>query len=197
MKKVTSRFIAVLLMAVMASATMIAADWAAFDLKGKVKSVTYYNYSCPYMWPYNDEVKKVSFNASGKVIAPRHVKVVRNKKGVAINFKYYMADWGEWFDQELTYDSNGRVIRRCSGGVDGGGCDENYYDEKGRLYQSIVNAEVEGEEIRIVTYYEYKSFDAKGNWTKRVCTTTTSYISGEFPSETTTSTETRKIVYYK
>ena len=62
----------VILIATMASATMIAADWNAFDLKGRVKSVTYYNSSSPYMWPYNEEVCKYSFNAAGNVIAPKY-----------------------------------------------------------------------------------------------------------------------------
>ena len=40
MKKGTIRLMVVLLMAVMASATMKAADWGFYDLKGKVKRVT-------------------------------------------------------------------------------------------------------------------------------------------------------------
>ena len=64
MKTGIIKLVVVLLMATLASATMIAADWNAFDLKGKVKSVTYYNYSSPYMWPYNDEVRKYSFNSA-------------------------------------------------------------------------------------------------------------------------------------
>ena len=194
--KQLKRIMMMLLMTMTASTTMMAADWAVFGLKGKVKSVTYYNWSCPYMWPYQTEVKKISFNRAGNAIAPQCVKIVRNKKGIIKNIKYYFSDFEDWFDQEIIFDADGRVIRVCSSGIDGGGCDELYYDEDGRVSQSITNSCVEGEDITIITTYTYSSFDAKGNWTKRTCQTTSSYASGAFPTETTTKTESRKIIYY-
>ena len=66
--------------------------------------------------------------------------------------------------------------------------------EKGCVYKLIVNAEVEGEEYREVTTFDYTSFDSKGNWTKRVKMTTISYP-GE-PDQTSAELETRKIEYY-
>lgn len=197
MKRVVFKSLVVSLLLAMVSSTMLAADWSAFGLKGKVKSVTYYNCSFPYMWPYNEEIEKVSFNRAGVVVTPKYVKAIRNKKGVIVNFKYYMSDWGEWFDQKITYDSDGRVIRVASTGVDGGGCTEFHYDDKGLVYQLIINGSADGEDYTQIITITYKSFDAKGNWTKRVCKSTTSYNSGDYPSITDAVTETRKLFYYK
>ena len=185
-----------LLMITMASAKMKAADWNAFDLKGRVKSVTYYNWSSPYAWPYNEEVRKYSFNAAGYVIAPKDVRVIRNNSGVAIDFQYYLLDWDHWFDQSLSYNSNGRLVGVESRGVDGGSSKELHYDENGRVYMEIVHGFAEGDDYRIVINFKYISFDAKGNWIKRVKKSTTSYPGGGYPTETSTSTETRQIVYY-
>ena len=197
MKKCVIRFVLMLLMITMASATMKAADWNAFDLRGKVKSVTYYNRSSPFMWPYNEMVRTYSFNSAGIVNAPKDVRVIRNQSGVAINFKYYLLDWDYWFDQALTYDSNGRLVGVDFDGVDGGSSKELHYDENGRVYMEIVNGSAEGDDYKIVIYFKYVSFDSKGNWIKRVRKSTTSYPGGGYPTETTTSTETRQIVYYQ
>lgn len=197
MKAGVIRLVVVILIATMASATMIAADWNAFDLKGKVKSVTYYNSSSPYMWPYNDEVRKYSFNSAGDVIAPKGVRVIRNNSGVAIDFQYYLLDWNHWFDQSLSYNSNGRLVGVGFGGVDGGYSKELHYDENGRVYMETVNGSAEGDDYKIVIYFKYISFDAKGNWIKRVKKSTTSYPGGGYPTETSTSIETRQIVYYE
>ena len=197
MKTGIIKLVVVLLMATLASATMIAADWNAFDLKGKVKSVTYYNSSSPYMWPYNEEVCKYSFNAAGNVIAPKYIRVIRNQRGFAINFQYYLLDWNHWFDQSLSYNSNGRLVGVESRGVDGGSSKELHYDENGRVYMEIVHGFAEGDDYRIVINFKYISFDAKGNWIKRVKKSTTSYPGGGYPTETSTSTETRQIVYYE
>lgn len=197
MKAGVIRLVVVILIATMASATMIAADWNAFDLKGKVKSVTYYNSSSPYMWPYNKEVCKYSFNAAGNVIAPKYIRVIRNQRGFAINFQYYLLDWDHWFDQSLSYNSNGRLVGVKFGGVDGGYSKGLHYDENGRVYMETVNGSAEGDDYKIVIYFKYISFDAKGNWIKRVKKSTTSYPGGGYPTETSTSTETRQIVYYE
>lgn len=197
MKAGVIRLVVVILIATMASATMIAADWNAFDLKGKVKSVTYYNYSSPYMWPYNKEVCKYSFNAAGNVIAPKGIRVIRNKRGFAINFQYYLLDWNHWFNQVLTYNSNGRLEKVDSNTVDGGYSKEVRYDEEGRVYMEILREHAEGDDYQSVMRYEYISFDAKGNWTKRVNRTTTTYAENSYPADKTTSTETRQIVYYE
>jgi hypothetical protein len=197
MKAGVIRFLLILFVITMASSTMMAADWNAFDLKGRVKSVTYYNRSSPYMWPYNEEVRKYSFNISGYVIAPKDVKVIRNKSGVAINFQYYLLDWDHWFDQALTYSSNGRLVRVSSDNVDGGYSKEMYYDEQGRVSKEIVHGCAEGDDYQSVIRYEYISFDIKGNWIKRVSRTYTSYPGSGYPSGKSTEIETRQIIYYE
>ena len=187
MKTGVTRLIVALLMSTMAVATVEAADWNAFDLKGKVKSVTYYNRSSPYMWPYDDEVRTYSFDTAGKVKAPKNVKVIRNQKGVAIDFKYYMPDWDHWFSQKLTYNSNGTLKNVESDYVEGGIYQEFHYDKNGRVCKIVQKEYCEvGEEFTCTTFYEYISFDKKCNWTKRKSKTNGS-----------TNIETRKIVYYE
>lgn len=175
------------------AATVEITDWDVFDLKGKVKSVTYYNWSSPYMWPYNDNVRTYSFDVTGNVIAPKGVTVTRNQRGVAIDFLYYLPDWDSWFSQSLKYDSNGRLAGVDRDGVDGGSSSEFHYDENGRISKETKYECAEGDEWEVVKCYEYISFDAKGNWTKRICRETPIYIGAE-PS---TVTQTRQIVYYE
>ena len=186
MKTGVTRLIVALLMTTIASATVGAADWYAFDLKGKVKSVTYYNRSSPYLWPYNDEVRTYSFDTAGKVKAPKNIKVIRNKKGVAIDFKYYMPDWDYWFSQKLTYNSNGTLKNLEFQYFDGAIYQEFHYDKNGRVCKIAQKEYCEGEEYTSITFYEYISFDKKGNWTKRKSKTNGS-----------TNIETRKIAYYE
>ena len=168
-------------------------DLDAFDLKGKVKTVTYYNWSSPYMWPYNNEVCTYSFDVTGNVFAPRDVKITRNLRGEAIEFLYYLSDWDCWFKQSLKYDSNGRLARVDRSGVDGGSSSELQYDKKGRVYMETEHECAEGEAWDVVKCYEYISFDAEGNWTKRICRETPSYIG----AKQSIVTQTRKIEYYE
>lgn len=81
----------VLLLISLTTATISAADWGLFDLKGKVKSVTYTNGSCPYVWrdAKGYEVSVVSFSKEGKVIAPKGNKIIRNKKGHITDIQYH------------------------------------------------------------------------------------------------------------
>ena len=173
--------------------TVKTTDWDVFNLKGKVKTVTYYNWSSPYMWPCNYEVCTYSFDVTGNVFTPKDVKIARNLSGVAIEFQYYLSDWDCWFKQSLKYDSNGRLTGVDRGGVDGGSSSELHYDENGRVSMETEHECAEGEEWDVVKCYEYISFDAKGNWTKRICRETPSYIG----AEQSIVTQTRQIEYYE
>ena len=134
------RIMMMLLMAVLASSTMMAADWAFYELKGKVKSVTTTEIDSRYGEPFSFTKK---FTAAGKVIMDKGTKVTRDKKG--------------------------RIIKI-----------------------SVYSDEIEP--MWLSTKYKYNS---KGNWTKCTIKSTILYDNNEYPTETSTITQTRKIVYYK
>jgi hypothetical protein len=65
-------------------------------------------------------------------------------------------------------------------------CEEYFYDSNGRVSKKVCLTYGDGGNYTTTTYYEYVSFDAKGNWTKRIA---------KEPGNV--RTETRKIVYYE
>ena len=68
------------------------------------------------------------------------------------------------------------------------------YDEKGRVFMEIIHGHINEDEYYAETRFEYTSFDAKGNWTRRVAKTTATSYEGVKES---TLTETRQIEYYE
>lgn len=190
MKTRVIRLMVALLVTMMASASAMASDLSAFDLKGRVKSVTYYNWSAPYTWFPWDENGQItySFDTAGNVIVPQNMRVIRNSMGVAVDFQFYNC---YWFSQKLTYNSNGKLKKVESGDEEHVWHWEYFYDSNGRVCKKVLTAFGEDGEggfssSKTTTYYEYVSFDAKGNWTERIA---------KEPGNV--RTETRKIVYYQ
>lgn len=183
----------VLVLSMMASATAMAQDWGIFELKGKVKSVTY-DWCCPFngVASYDDAGQVVKFNTSGRVIVPEDGKIVRNNMGTAIDIQFYICE-GEiedWLNQKLVYDSEGRLQKVDTGGYECERYTKFVYDGEGNVTKKVDIEEADGDIYTMVTTYTYVSFDAQGNWTKRVATTTCDW------ADTETNTEVRTILYY-
>ena len=195
MKKDTSRFIAVLLMAVMASATMIAADWGFYGLKGKVKSVTETEVDSRYGEPYSFTRK---FNASGKVLLGKGTKISRDKKGRIIKISVYSDEIEPmWLSTDYKYNAKGQVISSSGNGLESYGSTTYEYDYEGQLVKEIESGEIEGTSYTSINTYTYDKFDSKGNWTKCTQIAKIIYDDAEYQNETCKITRTRKIVYYK
>lgn len=210
MKKLNVKLLMALLLISFTSATISAADWGLFDLKGKVKSVTYktsheYNNSCPYIWrdAKLNEVNVVSFSKEGKVIPPKGIKIIRNKRGHITDIKYLgeLAEGGTiWSSQEVARDSKERLTYLGQELYESS-CEYNhYYNEKGYVYKSVITGNVVEDEYKETITYTYDSFDDNGNWTKRTCKLVGKLTSGNGGyydnGKKETYTETRKITYY-
>ena len=184
-----------LLLTTLSSATAMAEDWKVFDLKGKVKSVTYNDYTCPFLGvaPYSDNGDVVTFDDSGRVIVPEDGNIIRDKNGVAINIQFYICEGeiDDWMDQKLKYDANGRLQKIDSGGYECQHYIELVYDPQGYVAKRIEIEEAEGDVYLKITTYEYISFDAEDNWTMRKAKTECDWADPE------TTIETRKIEYYE
>lgn len=195
MKTRVIRLMVALLLTTLSSATAMAEDWKIFDLKGKVKSVTYYDYTCPFsgVASYGDNSEVVTFDDSGRVIVPEDGNIIRDKNGVAINIQFYICE-GEidfWMNQELKYDTNGRLQKIDSEGYECQRQIELVYDPQGYVAKRMNIEEAEGDVYLMITTYEYMSFDAEGNWTMRKAKTECDWADPE------TKIETRKIEYYE
>ena len=205
MKKLSAKLLMALLLISFTTTTIFAADWGLFDLKGKVKSVTYSDYNhnycnnsaCPYYWgDWNStKNKKVSFTKEGKVIIPKGNKIIRNKRGhiTDIKFYYYHQAIGEWRwgSQEVRRDSKGRIYSQTGVDTEVSWKTTHSYNSKGYIYKSVEDifcAEVDG--LKCYITYTYQEFDDNGNWTKR--SVKRKYNDGTVE----THTETRKITYY-
>lgn len=194
MKTRVIRLMIALLLTTLSSATAMAEDWKIFDLKGKVKSVTYNDYTCPFLGVAsfgNGEV--VTFDDSGRVIVPEDGNIIRDKNGVAINIQFYICEGeiDDWMDQKLKYDTNGRLQKIDSGGYECQRYREFVYDPQGYVAKRMNIEEAEGEVHLEITTYEYISFDEEGNWTMRKAKTECDWADPE------TTIETRKIEYYE
>ena len=195
MKKGTIRLMVVLLMAVMASATMKAADWGFYDLKGKVKRVTETVVDSRYGDPFSHTIK---FNASGTVLLDKGTKISRDKKGRIIKISVYSDEIEPmWLSTEYKYNAKGQVISSSGNGLESYGTTTYEYDYDGRLVKEVLSGEVEGTCYTSINTYTYHSFDSKGNWTKCIQTAKIIYDDAEYENETSKITRTRKIVYYK
>lgn len=161
-----------------------AKDWGLFDVYGKVKSVTYYNGSCPF-GQYDNETVTVKFSKDAKVTStsPLKAKITRNPRNHAtgMDFRYNYT--------KIRRDSKERLTSYEMGGYEFFATDKFSYNKDG--YVSKKTHSAEGDDLSYVTTYTYESFDDNGNWTKR--TFKTKYEDGEVKS----GTQTRKIVYYK
>ena len=195
MKTRVIRLMVALLLTTLSSATAMAEDWKVFDLKGKVKSVTYNDYTCPFLGvaPYSDNGDVVTFDDSGRVIVPEDGNIIRDKNGVAINIQFYICEGeiDDWMDQKLKYDANGRLQKIDSGGYECQHYIELVYDPQGYVAKRIEIEEAEGDVYLKITTYEYISFDAEDNWTMRKAKTECDWADPE------TTIETRKIEYYE
>lgn len=189
------RIMMMLLMAVLASSTMMAADWAFYELKGKVKSVTTTEIDSRYGEPFSFTKK---FTAAGKVIMDKGTKVTRNKKGRIIKISVYSDEIEPmWLSTKYKYNSKGQVVSSSGEGLESYGSTTYEYDYDGRLAKVMQSGETEGTPYTSINVYTYNSFDSKGNWTKCTIKSTILYDNNEYPTETSTITQTRKIVYYK
>lgn len=193
--KTALRLMAVIVLSMMAT-TAMAQDWDIFELNGKVKSVTYYDGCCPFIGVSTGSYERqvVTFDAYGRVITPRNGKIVRNNLGVAKNIQYYFNEV-ESGEQELIYNSMGLLIHINSAGCECCTNTELTYNSNGCVSSMMTIGEGEGDGWTEMIYYEYLSFDSRGNWTKRIRTSTTTY-GYDNSSWTETETETRTIVYY-
>lgn len=211
MKKLSVKSLIALLLITLTSTAISAADWGLFDLKGKVKSVTYmeqdnYGSRYPYIWrdAKGNEVNIVSFTKEGKVIPPKGIKIIRNKRGHITDIKYLGEDPVEggtiWSSQEVARDSKERLTYLRQELHES--CYEynHYYNEKGLVYKTIINGDIVKDQFKRTITYTYDSFDDNGNWTKRTCKLVGKLTSGwggyYGHSEKRTYTETRKITYY-
>lgn len=170
-------------------------DLSLFELKGNVKSVTYQDWGmCPFngVEVYKNGSDVVSFDDSGNVVVPSDGRIIRDDKGVAVDIQWYLDEgcMEYWMSQELTYDSKGRLIKVDGEGYETVYSEEFYYDNQGRVSKKVETIYCEGNEEIYETSYEYVVFDAQGNWTERMVTTTSDWAG------TRTSKETRTILYY-
>lgn len=195
MKTRVIRLMVAVLLTTLSSVTAMAEDWKIFDLKGKVKSVTYNDYTCPFsgVASYGDNREVVTFDDSGRVIVPKNGNIIRNKNGVAINIQFYKNEGGIdiWTNQGLKYDTNGRLQKVDSEGSAGQHHIEFVYDPQGYVAKKMHIEEVEGDVYLVITTYEYISFDAEGNWTMRKAKIECDWADPE------TIIDTRTIEYYE
>ena len=195
MKKGTIRLMTVLLMAVFTSASMMAADWGFYNLKGKVKSVTETEVDSRYGDPFSHTIK---FNASGTVLLGKGTKISRDKKGRIIKISVYSDEIEPmWLSTEYKYNAKGQVISSSGDGLESYGTTTYEYDYDGRLVKEVLSGEVEGTCYTSINTYTYHSFDSKGNWTKCTQTAKIIYDDAEYQNETCKITRTRKITYFK
>lgn len=195
MKTRVIRLMVAILLTTLSSVTAMAEDWKIFDLKGKVKSVTYNDYTCPFsgVASYGDNREVVTFDDLGRVIVPKDGNIIRNKNGVAINIQFHINEgWIDfWMNQKLKYGTNGRLQIIDSEGYECLNHIEFVYDPQGYVAKIMNIEDSQGEAYLITTTYEYISFDAEGNWTMRKAK-----IEGDW-AEPETKIETRKIEYYE
>lgn len=195
MKTRVIRLMVAILLTTLSSVTAMAEDWKIFDLKGKVKSVTYNDYTCPFsgVASYGDNREVVTFDDLGRVIVPKDGNIIRNKNGVAINIQFYIYEGGIglWMNQKLKYGTNGRLQKIDSEGWGAQHHIEFVYDPQGYVAKIMYIGEGEGAVYLETTTYEYILFDTEGNWTKRKAKKERDWAEPE------TKIETRKIEYYE
>ena len=144
--------------------TISAADWGLFELKGKVKSVTYHNGSCPFYLNDTCETKSFSFTNNGKVILPSdNIKLTRNSKGHITTITSFNSNDTLSAFEKVARDARERLTIVTNKTL---GCQNHYsYDSN-----SFVNTSTEYDIPTggCVTYsYTYLNCDEYGNWTKR------------------------------
>ena len=177
MKKLSAKLLMALLLISFTTTTISAADWGLFELKGKVKSVTYkknsyYDSPCPYRWhdAKGNEVYVVSFSKEGKVIPSNGNKITRNKRGHITHIECLCEDPYEggtmWMYQKVARDSKERVTIITSQGYECGWQTKFYYNSNGDINKSTVEEYCNSDGITTYTY-TYESYDDYGNWTKR------------------------------
>lgn len=194
MKKLSAKLLMALLLISFTATTISAADWGLFDLKGKVKSVTYTKGECPFMWS-NGKNAKITFSGDGKVNIPKGMKVVRNKQGHITNIQISS---DVVYDQTIRRDSKERITYLCqsSEGASQWAEYEFYYNSKGYVSKVICEVGIFGCSETRTTTYTYQEYDDYGNWTKRsfkavtktICEASTPSTSSETGSETRTIT---------
>lgn len=191
--KEIKRIMMMLVIAIMASSTMMADDLTFFELKGPVKTVVIKDNNF-LSWPMlsiSSDSYSLTFTKEGKLVTPDGNQITRNKNIKVI--KYYTLD--EWWPTKYTTDASGRIIN-CEGiNPDGTRKCNYFYNENGFLTKLTAHdASVEYVENYVQTYI-YTNFDHYGNRTKRV-------IHGKISSDydepqSYSEIETREITYYK
>ena len=88
MKKLSVKLLMALLMISFTSTTISAADWGLFELKGKVKSVTYNKGNLPFILNNDKKINQITFSKEGKVNFPEDVKLIRNKRAHITEIDY-------------------------------------------------------------------------------------------------------------
>ena len=201
MKKLSVKLLMALLLISFTTTTISAADWGLFELKGKVKSVTYKNHDkygspCPYRWhdDKGNEVYVVSFTKDGKVIPPKGNKITRNKRGHITMIESLCEDpiggGTTWLYQKVARDSKERVTIITSQGIEYGGQTKFNYNSNGYINKAVDKC-YGGDESTTIFSYTYESYDDYGNWTKR------SIELKKEGGETETYTESREITYHE
>ena len=196
MKKLSVKLLMALLMISFTSTTISAADWGLFELKGKVKSVTYYNEAGHIdLGGYST----ITFSNDGKVNVPKGWKVIRNKQGHITEIQY-ISEKEVRSVQRVRRDSKERITYLSFDPIDACGCYQyNYtYNSKGYISKAIYETS-EGDCTWTTTFtYTYQDFDENGNWTKRSFKAVTKEdCEGEKPTTSSRSgTDTRKITYH-
>lgn len=165
----------------------MANDLATFEVSGKVQSITGWN-------PFVGYVGNFNFSATGKLIPKGGLKVKRNQQGKIVKVSKYDADYCIDLFTEIKYDAKGRVKECKVQGLEESWTGKYEYDAKGLVVKITKSGWCDGEEFEDVETFEYKKFDAKGNWTSRVLTSksVTDPNSKPYVAE-----ENRRIGYYK
>ena len=200
MKKLSAKLLMALLLISFTTTTISAADWGLFELKGKVKSVTYYNGACHIDWEGYNQNTKITFSNDGKVNVPKGLKVIRNKQGHITEIQY-ISEKEVRSVQRVRRDSKERITYLSFDRIDAcGSYQYNYtYNSKGYISKAIYETWEEGCTWTTTFTYTYQDFDENGNWTKRSfkAVTKEDCEDGKPSTSSSSGTETRKITYHK
>lgn len=148
-------------------------DALIYDLRGHVKSCTYYE----KIEFYSDDFEKgntIEFNINGQLNKSNQYKR-DSKNRIKESFDIVEHIYGNKFNLFVSYEygENGYLKSETSRMVWSDGREgassriEYYYDSKGYVLKAISKDLAECPRIDFVTEYKYISFDKHGNWVER------------------------------
>ena len=164
MKKLSAKLLMALLLISFTATTISAADWGLFELKGKVKSVTYNKGNLPFILNENKNITQITFSKDGKVNFPEDVKLIRNKRGhiTEINYIYKENNSETFTEYKIQRDSKERITYLSTGDYCAAPIYDFYYNSKGYVSKATETIGEEGYSKTTTFTYTYQEYDDYG-----------------------------------